>query len=153
MKKYIYIVLALFSFLFLKNDVYASQMSNDLKNDLGLEFGVLIETSQVIGSSTLAGVEKIHTAQENIINNHEDIILGTSYSYDKYIPNKEVSIYKDDTEENYNQAVDKALLLMCVSEQSVDSNGNQKNLLNFNSAALSQIGKETALNVANFLNK
>ena len=126
---------------------------NDLKNDLGLSFGVIIETSQVIGSSTLEGVEKIHAAQENLINNNEDIILGSTYSYDKYIPNKEASIYKDDTEEVYNQAVNNALLSMCVSEKSVDTDGNQKNLLNFNSAALSQIGKETALSIANYLNQ
>lgn len=33
-------------------------------------------------------VEKIHAAQKELINKNSDIILGSSYTYDHYVPDE-----------------------------------------------------------------
>ena len=114
------------------------KVHNYLKKDLNLEFGVVIETARELGSY-LDGVEIVHTAKVELANENSDIILGSSYAYDHYAPAKE---YSTDHQNN----MDKALLAMCISDVA-------KQLVHFNAAALSQIGRESAIEVTNYLKR
>ncbi len=118
------------------------KVHNNLKNDLGITLGAICETSTKVGEKTMEQVEKVHIAQEELIAENEDIILGSSYSYDRYVP-------KQSDYEN------------CTTKIAFDINGNKldykeafkratysvdysKNTIHFTSAALSQVGKEVA---------
>ena len=114
------------------------EVHNNLKQELGLQFGVIVETSRTIGTCATTGVEIIHDAQESLINNNSDIFFGSSYSYDTFIPCE--SEYTGSLD--YDTAKSNAHLGVSISEVS-------NNTIHFNSAALSQIGKDSALNVVN----
>ena len=125
---------------------YFKTVHNSLKRDLKITKGAIVETSRTIGTY-YEGVEKIHKAQENLIKNNSDIILGSSYAYTHYIPDKanyEKSTYKnnkylDSNGEKlpYSTAYEYASYSMCnVSAKN--------NMIHFTSAALAQMGYETA---------
>lgn len=125
-----------------KRDEYKStflEVHNNLKNDLGLEFGVMVETSSKLtskGKYNPTGVEAIHNAQEQIIRENSDIILGSSFSYD-----------------NYNSIIDgdsESLRKACLARYQINDN-DYENMYHFNAAGLSQIGKDSATNAANFV--
>ena len=92
-------------------DVYVNwyrKVVDQLKIDCGIEKGALCETGgmiwdgarqivdgyrnwddiPVLNSSCVdyATVDRIHTAQEKLINNYSDTILGSRFGYDSYIP-------------------------------------------------------------------
>ena len=146
-----------------------TQVHNNIKNELGLKFGVIVETSaqvsRCIDKSTNqnvtsvdctntdivgqhAGVQRVHNAQQNIINNNSDIILGSDYPYRTYIPCicEYTAANGYDTSIPYNTAKANALLGVSYSPQNTSSN-----IIHFNAAALSQIGLESATNSLTYL--
>ena len=116
------------------NLYYDSYMKvhNYLKKDLGLSFGVIVETSWKINEKNDVDnyVKKIHEEQEKLIKNNKDIILGSDLGYVAY--DKE---YKE---------------LFALEEVPVDDKV-VNNSIHLTAASLSQIGKDSAKNVAKYL--
>ncbi len=118
------------------------KVHNNMKNDLGITVGAIAETSTKIGSPTLTNVNNKHMAYEELIEENDDIILGSSYAYDRYVPNEaqyslcntKICYDSDGNKLTYSKALEKA-------SKSVDYDTNT---IHFTSAALSQIGKESA---------
>ena len=118
------------------------RVHNNIKNDLGIQKGAICETSVTLGTETMAKVNQVHDAQEQLIAENDDIILGSSYSYDRYVPsesdynncNTKIAFDKSGNKLSYNVALQNA-------SYSVDYSGNT---VHFTSAALSQVGKEAA---------
>lgn len=115
---------------------------NSLKEDLGLSFGVIAETSYTIGSDKAYGVEVIHLSQEKLALNNDDIVIGSTYAYKHFIPAS--SFYEG--KESYS-----SLYLKYRNAMSVVSD-DESNMIHFNSAALSQIGDDCAYQAANVVN-
>lgn len=118
------------------------KVHNNMKKDLGITKGAIVETSSIIGTERLTKVNNKHMADEELIKENADIILGSSYPYDRFVP----------SESQYS---------LCKTKVCYDSNGNKlsyakalakasksvdydTNTIHFTSAALSQIGKESA---------
>lgn len=118
------------------------KVHNNMKKDLGITKGAIVETSSIIGTERLTKVNNKHMADEELIKENADIILGSSYPYDRFVP----------SESQYS---------LCETKVCYDSNGNKlsyakalakasksvdydTNTIHFTSAALSQIGKESA---------
>ena len=121
-----------------------------LKEDTGIEKGAIVLTSGVPGLSTrYKGIELINEAQQKLINENDDIILGSSFAFNNYIPNE--NEYNEDnyanskyTDSNGNKldwytAVKYARGSVCYNENSTYNND-----IHFTSAALSQIGNDVA---------
>ena len=128
-----------------------TRVHDNIMNDLKLKFGVIIETSRTVGSCDSggnAGVQNIHTAQENLIQNNSDIVFGSDYSYRTYVPceNEYTAANGYDMSIPYATALANAELGVCVSP--VSASGNK---IHFNSAALSQMGLESATNALTYL--
>lgn len=122
------------------------KVHNNLKNDLGITKGGIVETSYTIGisSSIYEQIKNLHQAQEELIQENEDIILGSSYSYDRYVPNEET--YNSDNYENkvfFDDNGEKLNYLEAFENASYSVN-YPNNTIHFTSAALSQIGREVA---------
>lgn len=124
-----------------------------LKKDLKINKGVLIETSGHIGVQGLYdNIQNIHNAQVEIAKENGEIILGSTYAYDRYIPDKnrynsdsfktEVFLNDKGQKLEYEKAFEKASYSVCYPN----------NLISLKSIALSQIGKETAKKVAYAIN-
>ena len=103
------------------------KVHQSLKDACGLTFGAIIETGGSAGIHTLEQILPIYEAQEDLIKNNSDIILATAFPYN-----------------NFNKNVDDANLSACITDA-------KDNRIHFNSAALSQIGRESATNVFKFL--
>ena len=110
------------------------KVHNRLKKDLGVTFGALVETSGKASSRGNANTKinsnimNIHKQQEALINNNDDIILGSNFSYRMYVQNNKQTF-----------ALQK-------------SSNNVDNSIHLTSASLSQIGKETAVSVSKVIN-
>jgi len=127
------------------------KVHNNLKKDAKITQGAIIETSTTIGTKRYERVETIHQAQENLALKNDDIIIGSSYAYNRYIPDEETynssgysnSIFINSNGEKlaYDEAFDIASASVCYPD----------NTIHFTSAALSQIGKECAQNFAKHL--
>ena len=110
------------------------KVHNRLKKDLGVAFGALVETSGKASSRGNANTKinpnimNIHKQQEALINNNDDIILGSNFSYRMYVQNNKQAF-----------ALQK-------------SSNNVDNSIHLTSASLSQIGKETAVSVSKVIN-
>ena len=110
------------------------KVHNRLKKDLGVTFGALVETSGKVSSRGNANTKinsnimNIHKQQEALINNNDDIILGSNFSYRMYVQNN------------------KQVFALQKSTNNVD------NSIHLTSASLSQIGKETAVSVSKVIN-
>lgn len=110
------------------------KVHNRLKKDLGVTFGALVETSGKASSRGNANTKinsnimNIHKQQEALINNNDDIILGSNFSYRMYVQNN------------------KQVFALQKSSNNVD------NSIHLTSASLSQIGKETAVSVSKVIN-
>ena len=125
------------------------KIHNKLKKDVNITKGAIIETSTTIGRAKYQEVNNVHNAQVQLASENKDIILGSSYAYDRFIPDKTTynsssytnSIYTDSNggKINYDNACKIAKYGMC----------DPGNTIHFTSAALSQIGKETATLLAN----
>ena len=129
------------------------KVHNYMKNDIGISKGAIVESSYKIGTEKYSNVKKIGKAQEELAYENEDIIIGSSYAYRYYIPDEKTynsSSYSNDTFINskgekisYEKAFDIASSSVCYPD----------NTIHFTSAALSQMGKETAENLAKDLDK
>ena len=132
------------------------EVVDGLKRDCGITNGALVETGFEIYSATMEPVNRIHTAQENLINNYSDTVLGSRYPYESFVPvdsdydNCFTNVCYDEkgNKLDYGTAYAKAT-------ERVDSNYfetgtvlDDYNRIHFTSAALCQIGVETAVNLA-----
>lgn len=125
------------------------KVHNYIKRDFGITKGAIIETSHTIGLDLYDQVNNIHNAQEELANENNDIIIGSRYAYNRYVPNQSTynsTAFKNDifTDSNgnkmsYTDAFNKASYSTCYPTN---------NTIHFTSAALSQIGKETAESLA-----
>lgn len=128
------------------------KVHNNLKNDLGITKGAIVQTSMTIGdegNGYYQYTETIHQAQEALIAENDDIILGSAYSYERYIPDQTTyenpgyinKIFTDEqgNKLSYSEAFKNA-------SYSVDYPGNT---IHFTSATLSQMGREAATSFTN----
>ena len=92
---------------------------NNLKKDLNLSFGAIVYT---VRSGYIDEVKRVHAAQENLIKNNNDIILGTDFVYKEFMANNTT--------------------IFCPGSNSI----------HVNSAGLSQVGRNVATNVVKKLN-
>lgn len=130
------------------------KLHNYLVKQCDIKLGALIETSNTIGEDKYNGVKAIHEAQEYLIKNNDNIILGSNYSYKHYVPNREVydsadylsSFYVDEygNKLNYDEAYLYASYSMCLQKP-------RNNVIHFTSVALAQIGREVANNITTYL--
>lgn len=119
------------------------------KEELGIEKGAIVESAYQVGLTFYPDALTIHTAQLELIDENNDIISGSSFVWDRYVPNS--SAYNDmsfnnklfiDTNGNklsYEEAREIANAIVCYPDNSI----------HYTSPALSQIGKETAISLAN----
>ena len=125
------------------------KVHNNLKDDLNITNGAIVETSNTIGVTFYNNVLNIHAEQEALAANNPDIIIGSSYSYDRFIPSEDNynsnnysnSIYTDSSGNKlpYKEAFEIASYSVCYPG----------NTIHFTSSALCQMGKESAENLAN----
>ena len=128
------------------------KVHNNLKKDLGIQKGALIETARAGGTYRLDAVNIIHQAQERLISQDSDIVLGSTFFYDKYVPieadynncNTKITLDSNRNKISYQNALEKAR----TTEDYIDDD-TRNNAIHLTSAALSQIGRETAQNLAN----
>ena len=123
-----------------------------LTKQLGIEMGALVETSTTPGTNTMKQVNQVHKAQEEIIKENPDIILGSAYFYNRYIPAK--SDYNNcNTQATkawngkklvYEEALKRAIY---SRDPSINAQGKH-NLNHYTSAALCQVGLEAATNLS-----
>ena len=111
---------------------------NRLKNDIGVEFGALIYVGGRVGNSTPKYVKGLNAEQKRIVEENSDIILGSSFPYTNYLK------WADSPEETKEANEQKAKYSLC-------NTAVEPNLDHFNSAALSQIGYESAISAADYL--
>lgn len=132
------------------------KVHNNLKKDLGITNGAIVETSGTAGLRTMAAINVIHSAQENLIKDYrsnKEIVLGSSYSYDRYVSTKSdyancrTAVTYDEYGKrlSYNEALKRS---KCSVDDSINSLGVQNNLIHFTSASLSQMGRTAAQNLA-----
>ena len=138
---------------------YISSMSNAAALE-GEEYayfvwGVTDDAHEIKGTTFdyYQDVKNVHNAQVQLASENSDIILGSSYAYDRFIPDKanynssnySNTIYFDSngSKLDYDKACEIAKYSMC----------DPGNTIHFTSAALCQIGKETANLLADSFNK
>ena len=122
-----------------KWDVIYKNIHNKLKQEFDMDFSVIIENAITNGSTRKAGLDIVNAAQKRAINNNDDVILGTDYPYKRFVP----------AEENYSGSfLGKTTSYAEAFRMANLSTGYQcDNTIHLNSAALSQVGYETALKV------
>ena len=131
-----------------------TKVHNNLKRDLGITNGAIIETSGTSGLRIMSQINRIHNAQEQLIRQNPNIVLGSSYSYDRYVSTRAdyancktaVTYDTNGRRLSYDEALKR-------SRYSVDDSINaltkkQDNLIHFTSAALSQMGRSAAKQLA-----
>ena len=132
------------------------KVHNNLKKDLGITNGAIVETSGTTGTRTMAEINVIHSAQVKLIKHYKynkEIILGSSYSYDRYVSklsdyaNCKTAVTYDENGKrlSYIEALKRS---KCSVDDSTNSLGIQNNLIHFTSASLSQMGRTAAQNLA-----
>ena len=140
---------------------------NKLKQRLDLDFGVIVESGITTGSADgylkTGALESIHNARLELASENNDIIMGSSFSYNNFVPKtkSEYNTYRNLISDKFNgrnfeSALEISYLSLCVTDPSFDASGNieddgKSNAAHFNSAAYSQIGRETALLVTDYL--
>ena len=126
-------------------------MHKRLKKDLGIEMGASVETSTTTGTGNMKMIEAVHQAQKELIKENKDIILGSSYFYDRYVPrekdyqncNTKVTIRYDGKKLPYKEALRRSRF---STDPSYKKETGKRNYIHFTSAALSQVGMEVATN-------
>jgi len=118
------------------------KIHNNMKKDLGITKGVIVETSYTIGEAVLEQVENKHRADEELIQENIDIILGSSYPYDRFVP-AEAQYNACTTKVCYNERGEKITYAEAI-EKASKSMDYADNTIHFTSASLSQIGREVA---------
>ena len=116
------------------------KVHNQLVSKLGIEYGGIVESASRPGVADLTAVNKIHTAQVNLVNNHSNIFLASAYPYNHFVPAQ--GQYQGN---DYENAIANSKLSMCIVGT------NENNSIHFNSAALSQVGYESAQNAIKYL--
>ena len=128
------------------------KIKNQLKSDLDIEKGAIVLTGyypgEYNGASYAEGVKAINEAQRELIDEDSNIVLGSDFPYKHYVPGRDdynnTSLY--DFKSNMNQLdYDTAL----EYSKLVVGGEYDDNLFHFTSAALAQIGRETANNLCN----
>ena len=120
------------------------KVHNYLKKDLGITKGAIIQSAYTIGSN-YENVVNIHKAHTELASENEDIILGSSFPFDRYIPDKDTYNSSDYINNIYtNKNGDKLEWASALKRARLSTGYPYKNTIHFTSAALSQIGKETA---------
>lgn len=127
------------------------KVHNYLKEDLGITKGAIIQTSYNICSKKANAydhINYIHDAQVQLSEENDDIVLGSDYAYLRYLPQEDV--YSSDSYTNplfldkngnklpYEEAFSITASGLC------DDGTSHDNIIHCTSAALCQIGKETA---------
>ena len=117
---------------------------NRLKTDIGIEFGQIVESGYHFGTEKstqkyIDSAKNIHTAQVDLINENDDIILGSSYPYDRYLMQFDEYLGDD------------ALTYATYSTVFHSFAANDRDTIHFNSAALSQIGMDSAIRAAGYI--
>ena len=110
--------------------------------------GAIAETSTTPGTNTMKQVNQVHQAQEQLIKENKDIILGSSYFYNRYIPmkkdyvncNTQATIAWNGKKLVYEEALERAKF---SRDPSINAEG-KGNLNHYTSAALCQVGLEVA---------
>ena len=129
-------------------------LHKNLKNQLGIEMGALVETSTTPGTNTMKQVNIVHQAQEELIKENKDIILGSSYFYNRFIPEKQdykncnTQATKDWNGKKlvYEEALKRAKY---SRDPSINAEGKD-NLNHYTSAALCQVGLEVATKLTKY---
>lgn len=124
-----------------------------LKKELGIQLGAIVETSSTTGNGTMKMINVIHQAQEELIKENNDIILGSSYFYDRFVPTKndykncytEVTLGDDGKKLPYTEALRRSRY---STDPSCKANGKYRNFIHFTSAALSHVGIDVATNLS-----
>lgn len=124
----------------------------NFQEELGIQKGVIVETSTASGTATMEKIAAVHQAQEELIRDNEDIILGSTYFYDRYVPresdyancNTKVTRGFLGTKLSYEQALERSF---GSSDPSIDEKG-KRNSIHFTSASLTKVGMDVAQNLA-----
>ena len=135
-------------------ETYFLKFHKLLKNELGITKGAMVEVMLGTGEKERAvGNEQMYNTQEYLIRTNSDIILGSSYPYDHYVPDEETynsnafstKIYVDSSGQkiDYSTALERSYKTLCFIPPD-----DKSNFFHFHSAALSQIGRECATNLA-----
>lgn len=145
-----------------------SKVDDYLGKDLSIKKGAIILSASKpalgsrVSSSNSSKYEQsfknIYNAQADLIINRKDIILGSSFAYNNYVPyptdyNKSSYINKKYTDSNgkkinFTKAAAISRLSLCYTTLKNSEGKSLNNESHFTSAALSQIGYECAVNFA-----
>lgn len=130
---------------------YFTQVKNNMKSDLGTTSGAIVETTHILGYGW-SGISQVHKSQENLIKNNSDIILGSSYDYDHYIPDENTYNSSSFSTKKYlDSAGNKLDYSTALAQANKTVCAQYNNAIHFHSAALSQIGRDCANSLANSL--
>lgn len=135
------------------------EVKNNMHRDIGTEKGLIVYTSGEIGDrNSYKNIVKMHDIQTRLAE-EPDIIIGSSFDWDRFIPAEEIyysddfftSIYVDDEGNKipYEIALSKALKI--TSYEYDFYNTGQNNRIHMLSCTLSQIGRDCAKNLAGSL--
>jgi len=122
------------------------KVHNNLKS-LGITNGSIVYTAQTVGKVKMSEMKNVHEAQQELIKENNDIVLASSYPYERFVSiesdynncNTKVTKNNNGNKENYSVAFSKAI-------KSVDY---PDNTIHFTSASLSQIGLDAAKSMTN----
>lgn len=145
-----------------KYEKYFKQVKNNFNNDLGTTLGAIVETSHEIGNESIFNnVVAMHETQEKLIKENTDIILGSSFDFDHYVPDEHNYYFSPIYYNNPKYLDDRGMIkayeyflerykkCVCADYDWYDS--GESNIVHLNSAALSQIGRDCAKNISNAL--
>ncbi|MGN1021897.1 MAG: hypothetical protein ACI4OJ_00195, partial [Lachnospiraceae bacterium] len=117
----------------------------DCLDALGFTEGALVETSSTIGEAKYYPyVEKMHIYQETLGTESADICLGSTLDYDRYLPDRETYETQDTEQAKWGGISYRSAYKM--ASWYVDT--LSWNRVHLNSAALSQMGRDTAKKLA-----
>ena len=141
---------------------YFKKLADGMKSwgtNYSINNGAIIETGAWIYQSPIQSVNAVHQAQEELIKEHY-AILGSNYPYNSYVPIwSEYDLCTTDVcydDKNKSSKGEYGYVYAKATER-VDSNyfvtgsvekAGDYNKIHFTAAALSQIGRETAKNLA-----
>lgn len=127
---------------------------NNLKKDLGIQKGAVVETSYTTGTKTMKEISSVHSAQEELIKENKDILLGSSYFYDRFVSkesdysncNTKVTKGTNSKKLSYKEALKRSIY--SVDPTIIEKSTGKRNYIHFTSASLSQVGMEAAKSLA-----
>lgn len=132
------------------------KVKNNLANDIKTTKGAIVYTSNEIGKNGYENTFRMHKIQSRLIEDNPDIICGSSFDWNRYIPCEEVyysenfrtDVYIDENGEKlpYETALSMARKITSYEYNFYDT--KQNNAIHLLSCALSQIGRDSAENLA-----